>query len=470
MRILLDRFFQVSASESTVKREIVAGITTFMTMAYIVFVNPAILSAAFIPPGAAEADQQLIFRALVAATCLAAAFGTILMGIVARYPIALAPGMGLNAFFTYTICLQMNVPWTVALGMVFLSGLVFMLLSLVRIREMIIDAVPDGLKHAAAVGIGVFIAFIGLKQAGLIVGSGETFVKLGTLTSKPVLVALAGLVITAVLTARRVRGAILLGIVCTGVIGYFAGIIHIQQKWFAAPHIAPVFAKLDILGAFKPQYLSAILVLLFFDMFDTVGTLIGVSEQAGFMREGKLPRANRALFCDAAATTAGSVFGTSTVTSYIESAAGVAEGGRTGLANMVTALLFVLAMFFAPIAEAFGGGLEYQFTISAGQQLLTISEKLYPVTAPALVVVGCLMMANVGRITFSDWTEALPAFLTIVLMPLTFSISSGLFAGLLSYPILKLATGQGRQVHWLLYLLMILFVCGLVGYYAYAGL
>jgi len=461
----LDRFFGISASGSTVKRELIGGVTTFMTMAYIVFVNPAILRPAFIGPDVSEAEGAMIFRAMVCATCLASAFATFLMGITARYPIALAPGMGLNAFFTYTICLRMNVPWQAALGMVFISGVIFLILSVVRVREMIIDAVPDSLKLSAAVGIGIFIAFIGLKHAGLIVGDGATFVRLGDITSKPALVAIAGLAVTTILYALRVRGAILLGIVATGLIAYLAGLVQIKEHWFDLPVLAPVFGKLDIVGALNPKFLSAILVLLFFDMFDTVGTLIGVSQQAGFMKEGKLPRANRALFCDAAGTTVGSLVGTSTVTSYIESAAGVADGARTGLANMMTAALFIVAMFFAPVAEMFGGGLAQPATIVIGGQVINYTDSLYPVTAPALVAVGCLMMASVKHIGWADWTEAMPAFLTVILMPLTFSISTGLFTGLITYPLLKLVTGRGREVHWLLYVLTAIFVGALALYF-----
>ena len=460
----IDRFFGVYTAGSSVGREVLAGTTTFMTMAYIVFVNPAILSAAFVGQDLPEDEKTAMFRALVCATCVAAAFATFLMGLVANYPIALAPGMGLNAFLTYTICLQMDVPWPVALGMVFVSGVIFLVLSLVRVREMIINAVPEGLKLSAAVGIGVFIAFIGLQHAGLIVAHGQTFVGIGDLTSRPALVSIAGFAITVVLYAWRVRGAILLGIAATGLIAFASGLVNLQQQWVSWPVFTPLLGQLDVAAAISLKYLSAILVLLFFDMFDTVGTLIGVSEQAGFLKDGRLPRANRALFCDAAGTTVGAVFGTSTVTSYIESAAGVADGGRTGLANMITGAFFILAMFFAPVAEMFGGGLATPMTMIVEGQPIAYTNILYPVTAPALVVVGCLMMASVRKIDWADWTEAVPAFLTVVLMPLTFSISTGLFAGLVAYPLLKLVTGRGRQVHPLLYVLVIVFLAAMVLY------
>jgi AGZA family xanthine/uracil permease-like MFS transporter len=463
MRQKIDHFFNITAQGSNFRREILAGVTTFMTMAYIVFVNPAILSDAFINT-TSGVNQEAMFRALVCSTCLAAAIATFMMGLFANYPIALAPGMGLNAFLTYNICLQRGVPWEVGLGMVFISGVLFMILSVVKVREMIIDAIPLSLKLAAAVGIGVFIAFIGLKQGGVIIVSGATFVKLGDLTSKPVLVTLAGLAITTILHARKVHGSILIGIITTGLIAYAAGLIHRHEALFEMPTLSPVMGKLDILGALKPAFIAPLLVLLFFDMFDTVGTLVGVGQQGGFMKNGKLPRATRALFSDAAGTTLGSLIGTSTVTSYVESATGIAGGGRTGFANIVTGLLFIAAMFFAPLAEMFGAGLPYSFAVIVNNQTFEFTEMLYPVTAPALVVVGCLMMQSVKDIQWMDWTEAMPAFLTIVLMPLTFSISTGLFAGMVAYPLLKLTTGRGREVHLLLYTLVGIFIISLAIY------
>jgi AGZA family xanthine/uracil permease-like MFS transporter len=457
----LDAFFGVREWKSSFKRETAAGVTTFMAMAYIVFVNPAILSAAFKSP---EVPNEVMFKALVTATCLASAVGTFLMAFIARYPIALAPGMGLNAILVYNICLQKGVPWKIGLGIVFISGVVFMVLSVVRIREMIIDAIPRGLKFSAAVGIGMFITFIGLKHAGIIVVSGQTFVQLGDLTSRPVLVSLAGLAITAIVYTRGIKGAVLLGIAATGVIAWYAGLIHLQGKWFELPTFRPLFGKLDVAGALKVEYFAPILVLLFFHMFDSVGTLIGVGEQGGFLKEGKLPRATQALFADATAATFGAVAGTSTVTCYIESSAGIADGGRTGFANLVTGLLFIAAMFFSPLAEMVGVGLPQTFTVIFNGQPIQFTDKLFPVTAPALVVVGGLMMQSVKDIKWTDWTEAMPAFLTIILMPLTFSISTGLFAGLVAYPVLKIAAGRGREVHWLLYTLVVVFLVALVGY------
>jgi AGZA family xanthine/uracil permease-like MFS transporter len=386
------------------------------------------------------------------------------MAVIAKYPIALAPGMGMNAILVYTICLQKNVPWEIALGMVFLSGFIFMILSVVRVREMIIDSIPRGLKFSAAVGIGIFITFIGLKQAGIIVASGATFVQLGDLTSKPVLVVLAGLIVTTILQARKVRGSILLGILFTGLIAWSIGLVNIQGHWFEKPTLTPLLAKLDISGAFHVKYVPPILVLLFFHMFDSVGTLIGVGEQGGFMKNGKLPRATQALFADATGSTLGAVLGTSTVTCYIESSAGIADGARTGFANIITGLFFIAAMFFAPLAEMFGSGLPQHFSVVLSGQLIQFTDRLFPVTAPALIVVGCLMMQSIRDVEWQDWTEAMPAFLTIVLMPLTFSISTGLFAGMVAYPILKLASGRGREVHWLHYFLVSIFLVALFAY------
>lgn len=465
----LDRFFRIQENNSTIKREILAGITTFMTMAYIIIVNPIILSPAFTASLSPDEKSNTI-RALVCATCIASAASTLLMGILARYPIALAPGMGMNAIFTYTICIQMNVPWQKALGMVFISGLIFTVLSVVKFREMIINAVPHSLKFAAAAGIGIFIAFIGLKHAGIIKASGTTFVQLGDLTSKPVIISTIGLIITVIFHARKIKGSILAGIIITGLIAYAAGLIEFEgKKIYELPVLYPVFGKLDIIGALRPEYLTAILILLFFDMFDTVGTLIGVSEQAGFLKEdGKLPRAELALLSDATGTMIGAVTGTSTVTSYIESAAGIAEGGRTGLTSITVAILFIIAMFFAPLAQMFGSGLPYPQTITIAGRTVDYIEYLYPITAPALIVVGSLMMKSVIKISWEDWTEAIPAFLTIILMPLTFSISTGLLAGLVLYPIVKLATGRAKEVHWFIYLIVTVFIAGFIATHIYS--
>ena len=431
-----ERLFRLRENHTTFRREVIGGVTTFMTMAYIVVVNPAILSN----------GAQMDFQAVMGATCLASAFATLMMGIAARYPIALAPGMGLNAFFSFEICAALGVPWQVALGMVFISGLVFTILTLVRVREMILEAIPESLKLATAAGIGVFIAFIGLQHAGVIDRDSETFVTIGNLHRGPTILAVGGLVLTTILLARKVRGAIFIGILASGAVALAAGMIRFTG-FASLPPVHRVFGQLDVLGAFRLEYIAAIFVLLFFDMFDTIGTLIGVSSQAGFLRHGKLPRATQALLSDSVGTMVGATMGTSTVTSYVESAAGVAEGARTGLANIVTAALFVVAFFFAPLAQMFGSGV-----------VLESTRPLYPVTAPALIVVGFLMMSNVGKIKWRQITEGIPAFLTIILMPLTFSISHGLAIGFISYPLLKALSGQARKVHWLIYALAGIFL------------
>ena len=437
---MLDRLFKIKESGSTIRTEIIAGITTFMTMAYIIFVNPAILSQ----------GAGMDFNAVMVATCLSAAVATLLMALLANYPIAQAPGMGINALFSFEICASMGVPWPIALGIVFLSGSLFLLLTLVKIREVIFDAIPEGIKYGIATGIGIFIAFIGLKEAGIVISNPATFVTMGDLSSPPTLLAIFGLLVTAILMARQVKGAILIGIVFTGILGVFMGIVEYKGLVSPIPSIAPTWGKLDILGAVKLVYLTPIVTLLFLNMFDTIGTLIGVSEQAGMVKDDKLPRAGRALMSDAIGTTFGAVCGTSPITSYIESAAGVSEGGRTGLANIVTALLLLLSLFFSPLASMLGGGYMVE-----GRGVV-----LHPVTAPALIVVGSLMMHNITRIRWTAPDESIPAFLTIITMPLTFSIANGLAIGFVSYPLIKLFCGKGREVHWMVYLLSVIFIAG----------
>jgi AGZA family xanthine/uracil permease-like MFS transporter len=423
---MLERLFRLRENGTNVRTETIAGATTFMAMAYIIFVNPGLLSS--------SAGAGMDFRAVMAATCISSAMATLLMAFLANYPIALAPGMGLNAYFSFVLCGKMGVPWPIALGIVFISGVVFTVLTLARVRELIVTAIPGSLKLATAGGIGLFIAFLGLKDAGIIESDPAAYLTLGDLHRPETLLALFGLAFTAILMAAKVRGGIFWGILGTGVLGLATGIIRFTGV-FAAPTIAPTLFKMDPLGALRWEYLTPIFVFLFFDMFDTVGTLIGVGEQAGFMKDGKLPRVNRALL------------GTSTTTSYIESAAGVSAGGRTGFANVITAALFLIALFFSPLAEMFGGG----FEIAPG-------IFLHPVTAPALVIVGCLMMKCITRVDWDDYSESIPAFLTLIIMPLTSSIAHGLAIGFISYPLIKACSGKARDVHWLVYLLAALFV------------
>lgn len=435
---MLEKLFKLTGNRTTVRTELIAGATTFMTMAYIVVVNPQTLAS----PAGANMD----FNAVMAATCIGAAVGTLLMAFLANYPIALAPGLGLNAYFSYIICGQMGVPWQIALGIVFLSGVLFTILTVLRVREMIVNAIPAPLKLATAAGIGLFIAFIGLKDAGLVEASAATFVTLGNLRYPPTLLAIFGLIVTAALMAARVKGAIFWGILITGLAGIVTGLVRFTGV-FGLPSMTPTFMKMRPLAALRFEYLVPIIVLLFFDMFDTVGTLIGVGEQAGFMKDGKLPRVNQALVSDSIATMAGAPLGTSNVTSYIESAAGVSAGGRTGLANVFTAGLFLVALFFTPLVQMFGGGFESESGVI-----------LHPITAPALIIVGCLMMKCIARIDWSEYSDAIPAFLTMLVMPLTFSIAHGLAIGFISYPVVKALSGRAKEVHWLVYALAALFV------------
>lgn len=404
-------------------------------MSYIIFVNPAILAAA-----------GMDFGAVMMATCISSAIGTLIMGLLANYPIALAPGMGINAYFAFSVCQAMGLSWQSALGGVFLSGVAFIVLALFRFREKIINSIPASLKNAIAIGIGLLIAFVGLKEGGLIAAHASTFVQLGSLTSNIAVLTLVGILFTAVLVARKVVGALLLGMLATTLVALAMGLVHFQGLLGAPPSMAPTVFRLDLRTTFDLGFVTIVVVFLFVDLFDTVGTLVGVGGQAGFLREGKLPRAGRALFSDAVATVIGALAGTSTVVSYIESAAGIAEGGRTGFANVITAMLFLLAIFFAPLAQMIGGG------IAAGDAVL------HPITAPALIIVGSMMLQNVLHIDWFDATESIPAFVTIVGIPLTFSIADGMALGFISYPILKWAAGRRREVSLAVIVLMLVFV------------
>jgi AGZA family xanthine/uracil permease-like MFS transporter len=433
---VLARFFQLSQNGTTVRTEVVAGFTTFLTMAYIVFVQPTVLQAAGMDAGA-----------VLMATCLASGIATLLMGLLANYPIAVAPAMGHNFFFAFTVVVGMQVPWQVALGAVAIAGTIFILTAGIGLRERLITAIPDSLKHAIAVGIGLLVALIGLEWGGLVVASPGTLVTLGNLKSPPVLLTVFGLFVMAALLARRVRGALLLGILASTAAGLVTGLVRYHGLFSAPPSLAPTFGRLDVLGAFAPAMIPVIFVFFFLALFDSVGTLVGVAHQAGLLRNGTLPRARQALLADAIGTVIGAVLGTSTVTAYIESSTGVSAGGRTGLANLVTAALFFVSIFCFPLVRMIGGG------YPLGNGLV-----LYPVVAPALVLVGTMMMAGVRVIDWDDPTEAIPAFLTIVMMPLTVSITDGIAFGFVAYAALKLATGRAREAHWLVYLFAALFV------------
>ena len=421
----LQRVFRLEENQTSVRRELLAGLTTFMTMAYVVVVNPQILSASGMP-----VDGVLF------ATCISSAAATLVMGLWANYPIALAPGMSLNAYFTYSIVLGRGVPWQTALGVVFFSGVLFLLLTLSSIREQVVNAIPDCLKHGTAAGIGLFIAFIGLRNAKIIVANPATFVGFGKISDPEVLLAAAGLVFIAILMARRFNSAILLGIVAITLAGIPLGLSHWPSHFFSLPHPSGTFLKLDLRAAAKLGLGELIFVFFFVDLFDNVGTLVGVCEGGGFMRDSKLPRASRALVADAIGTMFGALTGTSTVTSYLESASGVAAGARTGLGNIVIAALFLAAMFCAPLVAAIPAY----------------------ATAPALVLVGVLMSGAVARVSWGDFSEAFPAFLTLIATPLTFSIASGLSLGLLSFTFVKVGSGRHREVSPLIWVLTVLFI------------
>jgi adenine/guanine/hypoxanthine permease len=422
---LLQRLFRLNENQTTVRRELLAGVTTFMTMAYVVVVNPRILAEAGMPV------EGVLF-----ATCVSAAIATLIMGLWANYPIALAPGMSLNAYFTYSIVIGRGIPWQTALGVVFLSGLLFLLLTLTSVREQIVNGIPDCLKHGTAAGIGLFIAFIGLRNAKIIVANPATFVGLGKASDPQVLLAAAGLMLIAILMARRIGGAILIGIVAIAVAGIPLGLAHWPDHLFSLPHPGGTFLQLDFRAAAKIGLAELIFVFFFVDLFDNVGTLVGVCEQGGFLRDGKLPRASRALLADAIGTMIGALTGTSTVTSYIESAAGVSAGARTGLGNLVIAAFFLVAMFCAPLVAAIPGY----------------------ATAPALILVGALMCGAVARVHWDDFSEAFPAFLTVIATPLTFSIATGLSLGMLSFTFIKVGTGRYREISPLIWVLSVLFL------------
>lgn len=423
-------FFNLTESKTHIKTEALAGITTFLTMAYILVVNPHMLGV----------NTGMDMGAVFVATALAAAIGTLLMGLLANYPIALAPGMGLNAYFTYTVVMTMGVSWQVALGAVFISGTLFFILTLTKIREAIINAIPAGLKHAVSAGIGLFIAFIGLKNAGIIVANQGTTVALtSNLYDKGILLTIFGLIITIFFLIRKVKGGIFFGMVITGVVGWIIGLVPTPESIFAMPpSIKPTFMQMDIMGALNMGILAIIFSFLFVDLFDTTGTLVGVANQAGLMKDNKLPRAGRALTADSLATMIGAALGTSTVTSYIESSAGVAAGGRTGLTSVFTAGMFLLAIFLFPIVEAVAG--------------------VAAITSPALIIVGVLMATSIKEIEWKELDESIPAFLTMLMMPLTYSIATGISVGFIVYPLVKVFGGKAKEVHPIMYALGVLFV------------
>ena len=460
---MLERLFCLSENQTNARTEVLAGVTTFLTMAYIIFVQPAVLSGAMF-----NKATGMDFGAITTATCLSAALATAIMALYARYPIAQAPGMGENFFFVFSAIPAAAAAgfanaWEVALGAVFISGVLFLILSLVGLREMIFNAVSPSLKNAIAAGIGLFIAFIGLQNAGLILKDPGTAVKMNAHFASPdLLIFFAGLLLTAVLHARKVRGSILWGIAGATILAVVfklaltclprltaaypvaAKSMLVERFSFATgivaapPSLAPTFLRMDLAHALTPKMLPFIFVFLFMLVFDAIGTLIGVCEQAGFIQDNKLPRAKQAMLSDAVGTVAGAALGTSTVTSFVESAAGVEQGGRTGLTGLVVAALFLLALFFSPLIAMVGS--------------------YPPITAPALVMVGAMMIQNVAKIEWRDYSESVPAFLTMIGIPLSYSIADGLALGIISYPIIKLFSGKGQEVGWLTYALAVVLV------------
>ncbi|MBN8200008.1 NCS2 family permease [Bacillus sp. NTK034] len=432
---LLERLFKLSARKTNVKTEILAGVTSFMTMSYIIFVNPIILADAGIPKEAA-----------LAATIYASVFCTLLMALWANFPVAVAPGMGLNAFFAYTVVLGQGLSWQTALGAVFISGIVFLILTVTGVRQKIVDGVPDVLKSAIGVGIGLFIAFIGLKNAELVVANEATFVGLGSITSQGPLLALFGLIIAALLMAKKVKGALLISILGTsalamivGFIAYPKGVSDIVS--LSLPSMSETFLAMDIMGAIKYGIISVIFSFTIVELFDNLATLIGLSRKAGLTdKNGKIENLDRALQADAVGTMASAAFGSTALNAYVENATGISEGGRTGLTALTVAVLFFLSLIFAPLIY---------FIPSVA-------------TAPILILVGALMLSEIKHISFDDFTDVIPVFLTIVLMPLTFSIAQGLAFGFISYTLLKLLTGKHHQIHWIMYFVSAAFIINFI--------
>lgn len=439
MSTILEKFFNLNENKTTVRTEVLAGVTTFMTMAYILAVNPAIL-------GDAQMDKGAVFTA----TALSAMLATLVMALVARLPFALAPGMGLNAFFAYSVVLAMGYSWQFALTAVFLEGIIFLLLTAFNARELIIKAIPANIRSSISVGIGLFIAFIGMKNAGIIVANPATLVTLGSMNQPGVILTLIGLVVTGSLLAFQVRGALLAGIVVTTIVGIPLGLTHLPQGHYVQlpPSLEPIFFKFEFHNIFTVDMFIVLFTFLFVDLFDTVGTLVGVATKANMIDEqGNIPRVKQALFADALGTTVGATLGTSTVTTYIESASGVAEGGRTGLTSLTVAILFGLSLVFAPV-----------FLMIPAAAL-----------SPALIIVGLFMLSPVKKLDLDDFTESIPAFLTITLMPLTYSIANGIIFGMLSYVFLKLITGKFKDLSVLMYILTALFFIKLWGGFLWAS-
>lgn len=433
----MKRYFMFDELGTNYKREVIGGVTTFLAMAYILFVNPSILSLESIPdlPEGVGMDKGAVFTA----TAIAAAVGTLIMGVVARYPVALAPGMGLNAFFAFTVVLDFGIPWQTALAGVLVSGIIFIFLTLSGIREKVINAIPAQLKYAVGAGIGLFIAFVGLQNAGIIVNDDATLVGLGDLTSGPTLLAIFGVFITVVFLLLGIKSGVFLGMIITALVGMIFGLVDKPTAIVGAvPSLEPTFGQaiFNLDQIFTLEMLVVILTFLFVDFFDTAGTLVAVANQAGLLKDNKLPRAGKALFADASATVVGAVVGTSTTTSYIESASGVGAGARSGFASVVTAILFLLALFFSPL----------------------LSVVTSSVTAPALIVVGVMMASALRNIEWDQFEIAVPAFLVVLAMPLAYSIATGIAIGFIFYPITMIAKGRAKEIHPVMYAFFVIFI------------
>lgn len=423
---MLEKLFGFDKNVTRVRTEVLAGITTFLTMAYILAVNPNILSATGMDKGA-----------LFTTTVVASAFATLLMAFYAKLPFGLAPGMGLNAFFAYTVCLTMGYTWQFALTAVFIEGLIFILLTVTNLREKIVDAIPVTLKNAIGAGIGLFISFIGLQNAGIIVNNDATLISMGNITSGTALLGMIGLVVTSLLLVKGVRGALLFGILITTLIGIPMGITKFDGIFSTPPSIEPIFWQFEWHNIFTKEMIVVVFTFLFVDMFDTIGTLVGVTTKAGMMdKNGKIPHLKQAFMVDAIGTTAGAMLGTSTITTFVESASGVGEGGRSGLTSFVTAVCFLLSLFFAPFFLSVPGA----------------------ATAPVLILVGLMMMSSVLKVNFADYSEAIPAFICIIFMPLAYSISDGIVLGMISYVLINLLTGKYKKLTIGMYILAAIFV------------
>ena len=440
--MLLEKLFELKKSGTTVRRELIAGLTNFMTISYIIFVQPSMLSIV-----------GMDYGAVMVATCVSSAVATFFMAFLTNYPVVLAPAMGLNAYFVFDVCQGLNLPWQEALGIVFISGMLFFILSFVGIREAIMNAIPSSLQNAIAIGIGLFIAFIGLQMSGIITKHPVTFVTRGDLLSTPVLLSLFGIAVILMLMARKVRGAILIGILVAAVGNLIFGIAKYEGIVALPPSVAPTFFKLQLPNIFaRLELISVIFVFFSIDMFDSIGTLTGIGYRAELLEEGKLAKARSALLTDAGSTVGGALLGTSTVTCYIESTTGIAEGGRTGLTAVFTGIFMLLSLCFYPLVKIIGGG----YAISQ-------TTTLYPIIAPALIVVGGLMLRNVSQIDWEDITESIPAFFTMIMMPLSFSITDGIGFGLVSLAFLKVVTGRGKEVNPIVYYFAFFFIACYIG-------